>query len=66
MRKKIRHMLVEKNWTQTDLAEKLGCSPQHISQIISGKINGTQKFWDNFKDVLNIPDSEIESYRRKE
>ena len=66
MRKNIKRLLLEKGWTQTDLAEHLGFSPQHISQIISGKVNGTQKFWDKFKAVLNIPDDEIEKYRKKE
>lgn len=66
MRKKIKHLMVERNLSQTDLAKLLGYTPQHISKIISGEVGGTQKFWDNFKTVLNIPDSEIEEYRKDE
>lgn len=66
MRKKIRHVLIDKGWTIEDLAKKLGYSYSHVNNIIQGRSDGTQKFWDTFKKVLNIPDSEIESYRKKE
>lgn len=66
MRKKIKYLLIDRRLTIKALAEKLGYSSQYISYIINGRSDGTQKFWDTFKEKLNIPDSEIEFYRKKE
>lgn len=66
MRKKIKYLLIERNLTIKELADKLGYSSQHVSFIINGRSDGTQKFWNKFKQVLDIPDSEIEFYRKKE
>lgn len=66
MRKKIKHLMVDKGWTLKDLAEKTGYTPQHISNVIRGEVGGSQKFWNRFKEACKIPDSEMESYRRNE
>lgn len=66
MRKKIKHLLIERNLSVKELAEMLGYTSQHLSFIINGRSDGTQTFWDKFKEVLKIPDSEIEFYRKKE
>lgn len=63
-RKEIKKLCIDHDWTQEQLAEILGCSRQTLNMIIMGKTGGTQKFWDNFKKKLNIPDEEIEKYRK--
>ena len=63
MRKKIKHLMIDRDMTTSDLAEVLGCSRQYLHQIITGKSNGSYTFWKSFKEVLQIPDEEIEKYK---
>jgi transcriptional regulator with XRE-family HTH domain len=63
MRKQIKILMIERNLTQGSLAELLGYTPQYINYIIRGRSNGSYKFWETFKEKLNIPDDEIEKYK---
>ena len=62
-RKQILILMIERDLEQKDLAELLGVTPQYISYIIRGTSNGSYKFWETFKEKLNIPDTEIEKYK---
>ncbi|MCL2615956.1 MAG: helix-turn-helix transcriptional regulator [Dehalococcoidia bacterium] len=33
----LRNLRLERNWTQAELGEKLGVTPQHVSMLESGK-----------------------------
>ena len=55
----IADVLEERGWTQAELAQRMGCTEQHVSQLIDGKaaitqdtalrlertIGGTADFW---------------------
>ena len=45
MRKKLRHLRVEHNLTQDNIAERLGITRTTYSKIESGKSNGSTAFW---------------------
>jgi transcriptional regulator with XRE-family HTH domain len=62
-RKQILILMIERDLGQKDLAELLGYSQQYINNIIRAKSNGSYKFWQTFKEKLNIPDTEIEKYK---
>ncbi len=42
-------------WSQKDLAEKMGVSPQQISKIVSGKENLTIETQIKLQNILDIP-----------
>lgn len=63
MRKEIKHLMIDRSLTVEKLAEELGCTRQYLYRIIKGKNDGSYKFWENFKLVLNIPNEEIEKYK---
>lgn len=63
-RKNIQHLRVENGLTQKEFGETLGVTSQYISLIESGKANGSYMFWQRFKTTYQIPDEEIESYKR--
>lgn len=62
-RKKIIFLRVENNLTQSDMAKLLGVTSQYISFIERGRSNGSYTFWETFKRVFKIADSEIESFK---
>ncbi len=35
-------LIEEKNWNQKELAERLGCSEKHLSQLVKGKVSLTE------------------------
>ena len=47
--------LDELGWTQKDLAEKMGVSPQQVSKILSGKENLTIGTQIKLQNILDIP-----------
>lgn len=47
--------LDEVGWSQKDLANKMGVSPQQINKIVSGKENLTLETLVKLQDLLNIP-----------
>lgn len=64
MRKQIEILKIERGLSNKDLAELLDVSVQYICAIIRGSSNGSYKFWERFKEKLNIPDDEIEKYKK--
>lgn len=47
--------LDELGWSQKDLAEKMGVSPQQITKIVSGKENLTIETQIKLQNILDIP-----------
>lgn len=43
------------NWTQKDLAEKMGVSPQYINKIVKGSENFTLESLVKLQTILDIP-----------
>lgn len=41
--------------SQKRLAEQAGCSEKHLSNLLSGKSEGTLRVWDTLLGVLEIP-----------
>ena len=64
MRKQIKILMIERDLTQNDLAELCGVTTQYMGNIIRGTSNGSYNFWENFKEKLEIPDTEIEKYKK--
>jgi len=48
-----------KRLSQSEIAEKVGCSRQTYSSIETGVRNGTMTFWRKLQTVFDIPDAEI-------
>ncbi|MCR5408829.1 MAG: helix-turn-helix transcriptional regulator [Bacteroidales bacterium] len=44
----------EMKWTQTQVAEKLGCSQQYVSRIVKGNENLTLEMLSKIEDSLGI------------
>jgi Plasmid maintenance system antidote protein len=44
----------EMNWTQQQVAEKLGCSQQYVSRMVKGGENLTLEMLSKIEDVLDI------------
>lgn len=47
------------NFSQSEIAEKLGYSRGYLHNLEKGKCNGTIDFWLNFQKVFNLRDNEI-------
>lgn len=47
--------LEDLNWTQKDLAEKMGVSPQYINKIVKGSENFTLESLVKLQAILDIP-----------
>lgn len=43
------------DWTQKDLAEKMGVSPQYINKIVKGSENFTLESLVKLQEILDIP-----------
>jgi ribosome-binding protein aMBF1 (putative translation factor) len=43
------------NWTQKDLAEKMGVSPQYINKVVKGSENFTLESLVKLQTILDIP-----------
>ena len=43
------------DWTQKDLAEKMGVSPQYINKLVKGSENLTLETLVKLQDILDIP-----------
>lgn len=44
----------EMKWTQSQVAEKLGCSQQYVSRIVKGSENLTLEMLSKIEDTLDI------------
>ena len=40
------------HWTQTEAAEKIGCSQEHLSRIFKGTKNPSVKLLDKMEEVM--------------
>lgn len=64
MRKQIKILMIERDLTQGQLAELCGVTTQYMGNIVRGDSNGSYNFWETFKTKLEIPDTEIEKYKK--
>ena len=64
MRKKLKFKIKSKYGTITKLAEEIGYSRAHISDIIHKKSIGSNDFWESVQKALDISDSELIEYIR--
>ena len=51
---KMLNRMEEMHWTQTQVAEKLGCSQQYVSRMVKGKENLTLDMLSRIEDALGI------------
>lgn len=49
----------DRNWSQGDMAVRLGCARQYIAQIENGAAFGTINFWKKIQNMFHIPDSDM-------
>lgn len=66
MRYKLMFKIQKDYGTYANFCECVGITYQNLNCVLSGKGNGSYKFWEMIKKQLNIPDEEIESYRKNE
>lgn len=52
---KVLERLEEIGWTQKDLAEKMGVTPQYVNKIVRGKENFTLEMQIKLQTILDIP-----------
>lgn len=55
-----------KRLSQSEIAEKIGCSRATYSSIECGSRNGTMTFWRKLQTAFEIPDAEIGGLMRLE
>ena len=46
------NFIYKKGWTQTESAEKVGCSQEHLSRIFRGLRNPSAKLLDKFEEIM--------------
>ena len=51
---KILDKMDEMKWTQTQVAEKIGCSQQYVSRIVKGSENLSLEMLSKIEDALEI------------
>lgn len=51
---KLLDKMEEMNWTQQQVAERLGCSQQYVSRMVKGGENLTLEMLSNIEDALGI------------
>lgn len=49
----------ERNWSQEDMALRLGRTRQYIAQVENGVSHGTVHFWEMVQNMFHIPDSDM-------
>lgn len=59
MRTKLKLLRVAKNWSQKDVAEKIGISLSSYNLIESGKRFGSNRTWEKIKELYNLSDQEM-------
>ena len=65
VRTKFKQKRIAKGLSQQGLAKQLNCAGSYISKVEKGLKDPSQKWWDKVKNLWDIPDEEIESYRKK-
>lgn len=64
MRNKLKGRIIEKYNSQANFCRNAEISQAYISMILNCESNGSYKFWEKMKTLLDIPDSEIEEYKK--
>ena len=54
--KQVRHSLIDRDMTMTDLANELGITISYVSDLLKGK-RSNQEWIDKIKDYLNLSDT---------
>jgi transcriptional regulator with XRE-family HTH domain len=54
IRRAVRVSLAERDMTQSDLAEKIGVSPQYVSRIMQGQVGKIPPAWLRILDTLGL------------
>ena len=49
---KYEKFVLDSNWTQTEAAEAIGCSQEHLSRIFKGTKNPSVKLLDKMEEVM--------------
>lgn len=65
MRTKLKVLRVERNWTQKDVAEKIGITAPNYHLIEAGKRFGRASTWEKIKNLYNLKDSEMYSIQNE-
>lgn len=63
MRIKFKLRRMQEGLSQKQLGELLDYTSQQISFIERGTSDGSRKFWKKVKNLWNIPDEELNSYK---
>lgn len=66
MRNKLRGKIFEKFKSVADFCREISFSRTYMGLILRGEKNGSYKFWETIKIVLEIPDEDIEMYKKKD
>jgi putative transcriptional regulator len=59
MKNRIRVLRAERNWTQADLAERIGVSRNAVNSIENGRFDPSLPMAYRFSDVFELPVEEI-------
>jgi putative transcriptional regulator len=59
MKNRIRVLRAERDWTQADLAERLGVSRNAVNSIENGRFDPSLPMAYRFSDVFRLPVEEI-------
>jgi transcriptional regulator with XRE-family HTH domain len=50
--KAVRQGLIERGWSQAELARRAGISEKHLSQMLKGRTEGSLSMWDQLLTIL--------------
>jgi len=59
MKNRIRVLRAERNWTQADLAERIGVSRNAVNSIENGRFDPSLPMAYRFSDVFGLPVEDI-------
>lgn len=63
-REKLKHLREINGLTQSEMAEKCGCSRVTYCKTENGESDPHPRFWKKLKQGFNIPDNEMHSYQK--
>lgn len=58
-RTKLKVLRARRNWSQKDVADKLGITPASYSLIENGKRLGANRTWEKIKSLYKLKDREM-------
>lgn len=59
MRIKLKLFRIARNFSQSQMAEKLGCSRAYYGHIERGFMRGSATFWERLRTAFELSDDEI-------